>query len=590
MSKDSSDGCCDTEDCPATKSFCWDDSDNKFPPIRTMWLMSTFIFYLLDIGLDGYVAYEHYLSSQEGTDPNARYYFRSTVYFIAGPLVIINTISWALYTWCWLLNKKSSRIGSYLRRNCLSEGPLLYIEYDSDAEDIDGKKKYSEVSFPDIKMLSWPGYRMDLKHKRKVEKRKRMDQETSFTASQPNDSSLVTGDTRASASSTNPILINGDTNIGSPEPEGEDYTDVHLQFGPLDSINNSEYFLVTIVHVFLLGYMYRVARLLYKRKQDKRSYDRYRDLSFLRLMEAFLESAPQLVLQLYIVLVREEARLIYKVITPISILVSTASLALAVADYISAAKDQYHYDLQAKRRESRRLFRSRPRLTWPAYFIIIFWHFCMIMGRGIAFALFASVHGVYVFVIVGVHYFATLYWMYKQHAHVFVNKHTDYLNPKTHICGNCGIEFVIAAFNTFFHFKIKEPKYGSWETLVPFYMLTFIENTIMVLLWFVGRDFSVAIWYEYPALGAVFGSFFLGLLFMMIYYTGCQPQEIRGRYPTDDVDCPAMTCTFSRAYNYSERGGHSSEWSRPFRNESRRGSTSSGLRLTERHTSWQSPF
>ena len=581
MSKESSDGCCNTEDCPASKSYCWDDSSNKFPPIRTVFLISTFLFYLLDVGLDGYVAYEHYLASEEGTDRYARYYFRATIFFIAAPLLVINIISWVLYTWCWVFNKESM-IGRYLRKKCLFDGQPLWVEGDPDTDYHDGRKQYSEVPVEDIKMLSWPGYHIDRKHKRKVENLGRKDQETSFTTTKPNDSSnnLVTGNTRGSASSTIPILdTSGGTctdeqDSGIPNSGGEDYPDVHLKFDALDDIKDREYFLVTVLHIFMLGFIYRVARLLFKRKHDTLSFDRYRDVSFLRLMEAFLESAPQLVLQLYIVVVREEARLVYKVITPISIVVSMASLALAVGDYISAAKDQTHYDLQVRRQENPSL-PSRPRLSWTAYFIIIFWHFCMIMGRGTAFALFASVHGIYVFVIVGVHYAVMLYWMYKQHAHVFVKKTTDYFNPGTHVCGNYGIEFIIAAFNTFFHFKIKDSEYGSWESLVPFYTLTFIENTIMVLLWFFGRDLSVSIWYEYPALAAVFGTFIVGLMLMIIYYAWCQPKQRR-----DALDYPTMTCTLSRAYTHN-RG----ERSRPFKREPRRGSTSSALRLTERRIS-----
>ena len=86
---------------------------------------------------------------------------------------------------------------------------------------------------------------------------------------------------------------------------------------------------------------------------DHFAFDRYRDISFLRLMEAFLEAAAQSVLQLYI-LTRTTTR-----------------------------PRQEHFQ----------------RLSWGAYFVILFWHLSMIFGRQISLALFASVYGRYIFVV-----------------------------------------------------------------------------------------------------------------------------------------------------------------------------------------------
>ena len=91
------DRCCNYEKCPAYR-YCWDDTHNKFPPIRSLSLLGTFLFYLLDVGLDSYLAYEHYRAQQDGTDPYAGYYFHATLIFIIAPLIIINFFSWALYT------------------------------------------------------------------------------------------------------------------------------------------------------------------------------------------------------------------------------------------------------------------------------------------------------------------------------------------------------------------------------------------------------------------------------------------------------------------------------------------------------------
>ena len=396
------------------KRYCWDDSNNKFPPIRTATILISLLFYIIDVGSDVYVAYEHCTVLQSDPDPNAGLYFNfiATVVLIVVPNIAINFLSWILYTLGYM---KSRRV----------------------------------------------------------------------------------------------------------PPEG---VDGNLEFSPIiDSMNIYEYICISFIHLFLLGHFFRFFRLLFKRKKDHYSFDRYRDISVLRLMEASLESAPQLLLQFYIIVVTGETWLTYQIIvTSISIGISTLSLALAVADYTSAVKDLNYYDPSPEHDR-------KPRLSWTGYFLIIFWHLFMIVGRAIAFVLFASVHGLYLFIMIGVHYAAMVYWMYWQQANVFNRDYEERLGLgelicKKHICGNYGIEFLAAALNIFSYFKLNRG--SSIKTLVPFYVLVSVENTLMILLWFIGRDdFDVYIGYEIPLFVAGFVTFFLGLICLSIYYKFCQPSD-----------------------------------------------------------------
>ncbi len=594
--------CCDSEKCPAYR-YCWDDNNNRFPPVRSFFLVSAFLFYILDVGLDSYVAYEHYRAQQDGTDPFAGYYFHATLFFIIAPLIIINFLSWALYTWGWVMYHSRTVRGYFNQKT----EELVYVEYGKNDK---GERRHSQV-FPvctveDVHVISWPFFRKSTNSR---DRRRRNANGLGLqnggiplgelpastvvsAASLDEEIGLKVPDLSTASFTENHLdVTNEEENEGIhlgrsvgfdqpdmgisrrlPTPSTTDEPD-NLEFYALDLLDTCEYICVTILHVLLLGFVFRVLRLLYKRKRDRYSFDRYRDVSFLRLMEAFLESAPQVVLQLYVVTVREEARTLYKIVTPISIAVSMISLALAVADYISARKDLYVYDPPPNRA------RRTERLSWAAYFLIILWHLFMIISRSIAFALFASIYGRYVFVMVGLHYGLMVYWMYSQHATVFVKRYIDYFDPRRHICGNYCIELVVAAFNTFFHFKLKEGK--SVETLVPFYTLVFVENTLMVLLWFFGRDLAVEIWYEYPALLAVFGGFFVGLFFLMIYYwyVHKHPSQQPVWVPDPNLDHPTLTCSLNRMYRLKEIRGNFFQRHCGQQASNRKGSTASTLGL-----------
>lgn len=584
--------CCDYENCPAYV-YCWDDSRNKFPPIRTFFLIGAFLFYLLDIGLDIWLAYEHYLAAQNGDGPS-NYYFQATLFFIIVPIVMINFLSWGLYAWSWM-TFRVEKVKNYCTSHVVPMHDFHVIRWPWYLRSKSKQNRTSRTSpnrqDRDLRLNSLSPMKLEEGVKLKKEF---SNSETTFTKERTSPDSrnkslspegFVSPTEQAKSfhfprltvrthsrndSMTMPI-------ISAEELPDTDEPDSHLEFYPLDFFHTSEFVVVTIIHILQLGYVFRVIRLLYKRKQDKYSFDRYRDLSFLRLMEAFLESAPQFVLQLYIATVKTETRLAYNIITPLSLIASVCSLALAVGDYISAAKDLHYYDPPPNHTR-------KSRLTWTGYFIIIFWHLCMIAGRGVTLALFTSIFGRYLFLIIGIHYFAMVYWMYWQHAYVFIKSSDDYymsywdrgrrgsgvrlkqpkwkemrslkscLDARNHICRNYGIEFIVAAFNLFFHFKIKEG--SSVQTLVPFYVITFVENTLMILLWYYSRDFEIQLWYSTLAPVTVFVTFFIGLGLVVVYYYKYQPSKEPSLEVDPDLEHPTMTCTLNRLYTDKEEKGN----------------------------------
>lgn len=436
------------------KFWLWDDTDNKFPPHRMFFLVCSFLLYVVDVGLDVWVAVEYYIADRHGTDPYARFYLAATLFFIIFPCLVLNLVSWGLYTWGWLIYR-SKRLNQYCHRRL---EPVAYKQ--SQWDDVD---QISTVVLHEVRTSRWPGHKVK---SRSCPERRQSD-------------SL-------------PIAEAGDNE-----------TDSGLQFYPLDFFDSCEFIAVTIIHLCLLGYIFRIARLIYTRGQDKYSFDRYRDISFLRLIESFMESAPQLVLQLYLLVVHQQPPLWYKIVTPISIVFSIVSLALAVGDYISATKDICYYDPPPNAEK-------KARLSWPGYLTVIFWHLFMIIARGLAFSLFATLYGAYVFLIAGLHYLMMVYWMYWQHARVFKRRPEDFDEELTcapdklsQLCCPCkkeltctsyklvcfpckkimfsnyGIEFIVAVFNIFFYFKIKD---GGFINLVPFYLLTFVENADTALV------------------------------------------------------------------------------------------------------------
>ncbi|XP_047493660.1 uncharacterized protein LOC125042208 [Penaeus chinensis] len=253
-----------------------------------------------------------------------------------------------------------------------------------------------------------------------------------------------------------------------------------------------------LAHICLWGILHRYI-LLFKsgiRAQKTKDTEDFRymyrqqsDVCMLRLFESFLESAPQLVLQLYIMMSHHD----YSAWTAITALSSMASLGWGIAAYTKAMRNT----LPAKHK-----------MTVSGLALQTFWRMGMIAARVAALALVATVLNEWLLVIMGAHLLAMFIWVVKQKA--------EY--------GNSTLEkmifnFIMAVICCFCFFNLKDGR-SRWRMLA-FYTVTVAENTAFALYYFFLSDHQQVL--RLAALGLVFGGMALGLLCLVIYYRFFHP-------------------------------------------------------------------
>ena len=468
----------------------------EFPWFRQMFLVFAAALYLGDTGLDIFVAYEHHKHYLEGDD-KSKWYFILTLVFVILPSVVMNFVSWGLYSWCYIVNSWP-QCRKFIRKRSLRlkrkfDSALMYINYSPVEVERRQRQRFAQRTTPQNEFRPLDNLEDDL---------------------QRIANGVQNGDMQHQSSSDDLSIF------------GDDEVDTNIEFKAIDDTNLATLLIITILHVFQLGLMVRYLRLVYLSTKNKYSYYRYYDITFLRLIESFMESAPQLILQLYIYIVSPDDDLVYRIVTPISMLFSLVSLALAITDYHSAGKDTYHY-----------MFKTSSRLSWTAYFVIIFWQLCLIISRTLAFTFFATEFGLYLFAFLLGHFLLMVIWIYSA-SHKMCkwepirNDQTDSIEKSTinscaclvHPCiflaRNCCLELVIAAFNSFFFFKFTVKT--SKLTFIIYYTLQGIENFTLICLFLAFTDSPVK-WNNITGSISTFVSFVLGMGFMILYYLYYHP-------------------------------------------------------------------
>ena len=247
-----------------------------------------------------------------------------------------------------------------------------------------------------------------------------------------------------------------------------------------------------------------------------------RDTTFLRFLHSTLVSAPQLVIQLYAILLA---------LSPTSPIFTSpinppilAALGLCILSLVYAILAFTTND---------RLSGKNRHVILPAHIVQSLWYLCVVASRVIALAIFAYSYGYWVFVLVAGHWILMFLFLVVQRttfcADIELQSSSDGSPPQQLFKRRWSLEipfyFVAASVYIFTFFSMKHGK--SWFLLAPFHLLMFGENVAMGVLFYL--DFS-HLMYAQVALIIVAGLYPVGMFFMVIYYCLCHPRRTKEWY------------------------------------------------------------
>ncbi|XP_077495917.1 XK-related protein 6-like [Amblyomma americanum] len=266
--------------------------------------------------------------------------------------------------------------------------------------------------------------------------------------------------------------------------------------------------LAVVLHVFQLAIVFRYLSSLTfglksqdksRTKTDRRIYYQLmlwedNDASVLRLVESFLESVPQLLLQVYVLTTAPEQPRSMVLVQVASIIVGVASVAWSLVAYIRTLR----FSLE-----------DAPNVSWLGTTVCYCWRLMVLVPRLVALTLFTSVFHWVLFIVCGMRWLLMYAWLIKFVRIGQYDSRTDKLCFKA----------VLAAVYIFCFIDLA-PGHRRFRYAF-FYAFTFGENALLLGLWYHYKQGSP--WYETVALLGSFCSYCMGMVFLVIYYLLLHP-------------------------------------------------------------------
>ncbi|XP_044727188.1 probable serine/threonine-protein kinase DDB_G0282963 [Chrysoperla carnea] len=253
-------------------------------------------------------------------------------------------------------------------------------------------------------------------------------------------------------------------------------------------------YLAVILHIFQCGVLWRYAKLFIPVDLRHVKHE-VRDLCMLRLMHAFLEAAPMLLLQVYLLVCPStdlpHSKPFYD-LNVVSAVLSLFSVCWALASFSKNVRLQNVHRLV---------------LTWLGVIFQFLWRLGTVSARVTSLTMYASLYGYWIFLVIGLHWFCMFLWLISP-KNVFHGERIS--KPR-----KAYLSALIAFVYVFAYVNLQEVNHR--QKMVTFYVVMLLENSLLITAWLAGNWYDKpADWYIVPLL--VTGLFTIGLVFMLLYY------------------------------------------------------------------------
>ncbi|XP_061851712.1 XK-related protein 4 [Colius striatus] len=424
-----------------------------------LWILAALAVYFADVGTDIWLAVDYYLRGQ-------RWWFGLTLFF-----VLLGSLSVQVFSFRWFAHDFSTEDSAAAAGHCPAAESKLLVSSGSATADIDAARPCTP-------------------------------QRQASTASKSN--------------ATNSSSNGGSNAAGTAGPRAGGGRSASCAF--------CIWLLQSLVHILQLGQVWRYFHTIYLgiRSRQSGENDRWRfywkmvyeyaDVSMLHLLATFLESAPQLVLQLCIVV---QTRTL-QALQGLTAAASLVSLAWALASYQKALRDSRD---------------DKKPISYMAVIIQFCWHFFTIAARVITFALFASVFQLYFGIFIVLHWCIMTFWIVHCETEFCITKWEEIV-----------FDMVVGIIYIFSWFNVKEGRTRC--RLFIYYFVILLENSALSALWYLYKAPPISDAFAIPALCVVFSSFLTGIVFMLMYYAFFHPNGPKfGQSPSCACEDPATTFT-----------------------------------------------
>ncbi|XP_071144139.1 XK-related protein 6-like [Mytilus edulis] len=181
------------------------------------------------------------------------------------------------------------------------------------------------------------------------------------------------------------------------------------------------------------------------------------DAAMLRMIEAFLESAPQLVLQIYIIMTEANTDgLMMQIVRPAAMIGSGIGVSWSLVSYQKALRLSYN--------------RKERKLSLLGVIFYYIWKSCEVAPRIILLSLSAAQFGYHMLVATCIHWILMSLWVGRQNQEMY-----DKMRDKI-------VHYIVIGYVLIFCFQNVQKGKTRYRTMF-YYFVTFVENVIMLTLW-----------------------------------------------------------------------------------------------------------